>query len=132
MDATIDTKNAKASWIDLCSLTDLPYDAGVAALIDENTPEETQIALFLPEDSDYVYAISNFDPFSEANVLARGILCSIGDELAVASPVHKEHFSLSTGKCFEDDTVAVTTYPTKIEEGRVFICVTPVASAGEV
>ncbi|MBV1932248.1 MAG: nitrite reductase small subunit NirD [Porticoccaceae bacterium] len=120
------------SWIDICALGDLPYDAGVAALLNENTSAETQLALFLPTDSDRVYAINNLDPFSDANVLARGIVCSIGDELAVASPVHKEHFSLTTGKCFEDDAVAVATYPTKIDQGRVFVHANPAAPAGEV
>ncbi len=119
------------SWIDICALSELPHDAGVAALLNENTSEETQLALFLPTDSDRVYAISNFDPFSDANVLARGIVCSIGNEIAVASPIHKEHFCLTTGKCFEDNTVAVATYPTKIHQGRVFVHANPVALSGE-
>lgn len=118
-------------WIDVCALNALPYDAGVAALLNENSPEETQLALFRPTDSDEVYAISNFDPFSEANVLARGIVCSLGDELAVSSPVHKEHFSLTTGQCLEDDTIAVATYPTKIDQGRVFVYTSPVVHGEE-
>lgn len=110
-----------AAWIPVCHLSDLPFDAGVAALINENTPRETQIALFRPLDSDTVYAISNFDPFSEANVLGRGILCGIGEQLAVASPVLKQHFSLTTGQCFEDADVSITTYPVKVSDGTVFV-----------
>lgn len=113
-------------WIDICALKDLPYDAGAAALLYEGTAKETQLALFRLSDSNQVYAISNFDPFSAANVLARGIICSLGDELAVASPVHKEHFSLTTGKCFEDDAIAVATYPSKILQERVFVHPGPV------
>ncbi len=110
-----------ATWVPVCRVTDIPFDAGVAALINESTPQETQIALFRPLDSDTVYAISNFDPFSEANVLGRGILCSIGGELAVASPVLKQHFSLTTGQCFEDADVAITTYPVNVSDGTVFV-----------
>lgn len=112
-------------WEKICSLADLPLDAGVAALINQDTPQEQQIALFRHRDSADVYAIGNFDPFSEANVLARGILCSIDGELAVASPVLKEHFSLISGKCFEDETVSVPTYPTKIIDGQVYVHVVP-------
>ena len=119
------------SWIDICALSDLPHDAGVAALLNENTAEETQLALFRSTDSDEVYAINNFDPFSDANVLARGIVCSIGDEITVASPVHKEHFSLTTGQCLEDDAVAVASYATKTHQGRVFVHTSPVAPGGE-
>ncbi len=110
-----------ATWVPVCRVTDIPFDAGVAALINENTPQEIQIALFRPLDSDTVYAISNFDPFSEANVLGRGILCSIGAELAVASPVLKQHFSLTTGQCFEDANVSIPTYPVTVSDGTVFV-----------
>lgn len=111
----------KLNWIDICSIDSLPYDAGVAALLHADTPQETQIALFRIADSMQVYAISNFDPFSEANVLSRGILCSMGDELSVASPVLKEHFNLRTGQCFEDDSMSIPTYPVKITKGHVLV-----------
>ena len=122
------TKNAQEktvttdqNWISICKLQDLPLNAGVAALLNADTPEETQIALFRTSGNDAVYAISNFDPFSEANVLARGILCSIGEQIAVASPVLKEHFDLATGQCFEDDSVSIATFPVKIADGNVLV-----------
>lgn len=117
VDSSVDT----AAWVQICPLSDIPFDAGIAALVNENTAQETQIALFRLLDSDTVYAISNFDPFSEANVLGRGILCSIGEQLAVASPVLKQHFSLTTGQCFEDADVSVTTYPVKVSDAMVFV-----------
>ena len=73
------SKEDKDPWEKICTLEELPLDSGVAALINQDTPQETQIALFRLRDSANVYAIGNFDPFSEANVLARGILCSIKD-----------------------------------------------------
>jgi nitrite reductase (NADH) small subunit len=112
---------ADQNWTSICALQDLPLNAGVAALLHADSPEETQIALFRTSANDAVYAISNFDPFSEANVLARGILCSIGEQLAVASPVLKEHFNLLTGQCFEDDSVSIATFPVKIADGNVLV-----------
>lgn len=109
------------NWTGICNLQDLPLNAGVAALLHADTDRETQIALFRTSANDQVYAISNFDPFSEANVLARGILCSIGEQLAVASPVLKEHFNLATGQCFEDESVSIATFPVKIVDGNVLV-----------
>ena len=116
-----DIVTADQNWTSICALQDLPLNAGVAALLNADSPEETQIALFRTSDNDAVYAVSNFDPFSEANVLARGILCSIGEKIAVASPVLKEHFDLSTGQCFEDDSVSIATFPVKIADGNVLV-----------
>lgn len=116
-----DTVTADQNWTHICALQDLPLNAGVAALLNADGPKETQIALFRTSDNDAVYAVSNFDPFSEANVLARGILCSIGEQIAVASPVLKEHFDLATGQCFEDDSVSIATFPVKIADGNVLV-----------
>ncbi len=116
-----DTVTADQNWTSICTLQDLPLNAGVAALLNADSPEETQIALFRTSANDAIYAVSNFDPFSQANVLARGILCSIGDQIAVASPVLKEHFDLATGQCFEDDSVSIATFPVKIADGNVLV-----------
>ena len=116
-----DNVTTDQNWISICALEDLPFNAGVAALLHADTPRETQIALFRTSANDAVYAISNFDPFSEANVLSRGILCSIGEQLAVASPVLKEHFNLATGQCFEDESVSIATFPVKIVDGNVLV-----------
>ena len=114
-------------WVDVCALDDLPFDAGVAALLDEGLSSEHQIALFRIEDSNEVYAVANFDPFSRANVLGRGILCHIRGEPAVASPVLKQHFSLRDGRCFEDASVRIATYAALVRDGRVLVA----ASTGE-
>ena len=113
--------SAIASWERICLLDELPFDAGVSALLDEDTPQEVQIALFRRLDTDTVFAIDNFDPFSNVSVLARGILCSIGEDFAVASPIFKQHFSLITGRCIEDESVSVTTYPVSVRRGVVFV-----------
>jgi len=104
------------NWFDACALQELPDDMGVAVLLGD-----TQIALFYIKTMDQVFALNNFDPFSEANVLSRGIVGSIGEALVVASPIYKEHFNLQTGQCVEDDSVSIDTYPVKIIDGRVML-----------
>ncbi len=79
-----------------------------------------QVAVFRVSD-DRVYALSNYDPFSNANVLSRGIVGDIKGELVVASPVYKQHFSLATGQCIEDDAVKVSAYVARVNNGLVEI-----------
>lgn len=110
----------KMEWIDICALSDLPVDMGIGAML-----QDKQIALFYLEDLESVYALSNFDPFSNANVIARGIVGSLGDELVVASPIYKQHFSLTSGRCVEKDSVSLETYPVRIENGRVQVGTAP-------
>jgi len=102
--------------MDICSVTDLLEDAGIAALIDEE-----QVALFYVKKTEQVFALSNYDPFSEANVMSRGIIGSIGDDLVVASPIYKQHFNLATGQCVEDASVSIDSYPVRINNGRVLL-----------
>lgn len=96
------------SWTTVCRLDDILPNTGVAALIDE-----TQVAIFRVNDA--VYALANKDPFSNANVLSRGIVCSIQGTLVVASPIYKQHFSLEGGKCLEDDSVSIACYDVRTE-----------------
>jgi NAD(P)H-dependent nitrite reductase small subunit len=103
-----------STWHFACEMDDiLPY-SGVAALI-----EGKQIAIFRVEDR--VYALDNYDPNSEANVLSRGLVGDLQGELVVASPVYKQHFSLVTGRCFEDADQSVPVYPVRITDGRVWV-----------
>ena len=105
-------------WIDICSLESVSPDSGVCALV-----KDTQVAIFRVGSSNELYAIDNFDPFSKANVLSRGLIGDVKGELMVASPVYKQHFSLSTGKCFEEDEVQLKTYEIRVEKDRVEISV---------
>ncbi|HMB60760.1 MAG TPA: nitrite reductase small subunit NirD [Xanthomonadales bacterium] len=108
--------NPEAKWVEICALDDLPEDMGTGALVDDQ-----QIALFYFPEQENVFALSNYDPFSKANVISRGIIGSLGDELVVASPVYKQHFSLTTGRCLEDESVSLISYPVKIENGQVLV-----------
>ena len=78
-----------------------------------------QIALFNSRRLNEVFAVSNFDPIGEANVLSRGIIGSIGDEVVVASPLYKQHFNLRTGECLEKPEHTISVYPVRVEDGLV-------------
>lgn len=99
----------------VCPLDSIVPDTGVAALIDGK-----QVAIFRIGDD--VFAIDNHDPFSGANVLARGITGSLNGRLVVASPIYKQHFDLRTGACLEDETVTLTTYNISVDNGNVIVC----------
>ena len=84
------------TWQTIGKTSDLIAGAGVGAQIGHQ-----QIALFWLKPHQRLYAVSNFCPFSEANIIARGIIGDIDGEPVVASPLHKEHFSLLDGRCLE-------------------------------
>ncbi|WP_286237496.1 nitrite reductase small subunit NirD [Neptuniibacter halophilus] len=111
------TANPNANWTRLCNKTDLVQHSGVAALY-----EGQQVALFyIPGYQEEVYAIGNQDPFSGANVLARGLIGDLGGEIMVASPLYKQHFSLSSGQCLEDPETRVPVWPVRLNGEQVEI-----------
>jgi nitrite reductase (NADH) small subunit len=107
-------------WIDTCALDDIPPASGVAALV-----RERQIALVRPDEGDRVFALSNYDPFSEAFVIARGIVGDRAGRPKIASPIYKQTFDLETGACFDDPLVKLPVYPVRVRDGRVEIGIAP-------
>ena len=110
----------EAMAIRVCRLEDIVPNAGVCALVGGE-----QVAIFRVSDGglsdDGIHAVGNFDPFSRAHVLSRGIVGDLKGELVVASPVYKQHFSLVTGRCLEDASVRIPVYAARIEEGWVVV-----------
>ena len=104
-----------AEWIDVCSYDDLAPGTGAAALVDGE-----QIAV-VKTRAGAVYAVANFDPFSKAFVLARGIVGDKGGIPRLASPVYKQAFDLRTGACFDDPSVRVPVYPVTVARGRILV-----------
>ena len=98
----------------ICRLDDIIPDTGVCALV-----AGKQVAVFRVGEK--VFAIGNRDPFSGANVLSRGIVGDLQGELVVASPVYKQHFSLLTGRCIEDDSVSVPVYQARVDDADVLV-----------
>jgi assimilatory nitrate reductase catalytic subunit len=99
----------------VCRLADIVPGGGVCALVGGE-----QVAVFRLAD-DSVYALGNYDPFSRANVLSRGIVGDLKGQLVVASPVYKQHFSLRSGRCLEDPAVRVPVYGVRVEKELVLV-----------
>lgn len=105
------------SGVRVCGLTDLIPGSGVAALVDG-----VQIAIFyMPALDPPIYAIGNFDPFSKANVLSRGLVGDVDGVAVVSSPVYKQHFELATGQCLEDKEVRVPQFSLQISDSDVWL-----------
>ena len=115
----VPTDEARGTWHDVCAMSDLSPERGVAALVDG-----VQVALFRTHD-DHVYAVQQLDPYSAANVMSRGIVGSRGDAPTVASPMYKQVFDLRTGECL--DAVGKEPLPLRCYAVRVLDDVVSVA-----
>jgi nitrite reductase (NADH) small subunit len=112
-----------AGWHDVCALDDIPPDSARAALI-----AGEQIAIVRTRGG-ALAALCNFDPFSQAFVIARGM---VGDRAGVAkivSPMHKHSFALETGQCLDDPAVRLQTFAVRVVGGRILVAVG--AAAGD-
>jgi nitrite reductase (NADH) small subunit len=97
-DLLVRVREATVRWVPVCPVASLEPDRGVAALI-----RGEQVAIFLLSDPQEIYAVDNCDPYSGANVMARGLVGSVGDRPVVASPLYKERFDLADGTCLDGD-----------------------------
>ncbi|MEV8331844.1 nitrite reductase small subunit NirD [Streptomyces niveus] len=96
-------------WLPVCERSALIAGRGVAALL----PDGRQAALFV-DRAGRTYAIDNRDPYSGAQVLSRGLTGTQDGRAFVASPLLKQRFDLETGRCLDDESVAVTVYASRI------------------
>lgn len=117
MTAILDT--ATLTWQDVCAFDDLVPDRGACALVDGR-----QVALFRVSPTDDLFALSNHDPFSGANVISRGIVGSKGDVAKVSSPMYKQSFDLRTGACLDDPAVSLPVHLIRERDGRVEVAIT--------
>lgn len=101
-------------WHPVCAFDDITPNTGVCALVDGK-----QIAIFRFDDM--VFAVDNYDPASEANVISRGLVGDLNGELVVASPIYKHHYNLLTGRCQEDPDNSIATYPVRVQNGAVWV-----------
>jgi nitrite reductase (NADH) small subunit len=107
------------AWLDVCAYADLLPERGAAALVGGQ-----QVALFRLADGS-VHAVGHHDPFSGANVMARGLVGTRGDVDTVASPVYKQVFDVRTGQCLDDESVRLPSWPVQVAEGRVRVRIEP-------
>ena len=106
------------TWTPIIEKDKLTPDTGVCALVNGK-----QVAIFFDRKTDQLFAIDNYCPASKANVLSRGLISSVKDVLTVSSPLYKEHFSLTTGECIENDTLSVPVYAVRVTDGMVVVSV---------
>ena len=107
-----------SQWTTICQDEQLSSNLGICALVGSH-----QVAVFRVKDQ--VFALENFDPFSNANVMSRGLVGDLKGHLVVASPIYKQHFDLASGQCLEDDTVSLKVFPIRLHEGVVQVMPTP-------
>jgi nitrite reductase (NADH) small subunit len=101
-------------WTIICPIERILPNTGVCALVNGK-----QVAVFRVGDGNDVYAIDNYDPFSKAYVLSRGLVGDRNGIPKVASPIYKQNFSLLTGECLDDAAVILSTFLTKVSDGQV-------------
>lgn len=99
-------------WYEVCRSDVLWPERGAAALLDGRA-----IALFRTRGEE-LYAVSNIDPCTGVSAMSRGIVGDRGGEPTVASPLHKQVFSLRTGRCFTEEA-ELATYPVRHRDGVV-------------
>jgi len=121
---------SSSEWVGVCTKGQLFPERGVAVLV-----KDQQVALFRvrsADGSDFVYAVGHRDPFADANVIARGIVGSVGvgDEQrdTVASPMYKHVFDLATGECLTDPSERLPVFRTWIAGGVVYVHPVPVSA----
>ena len=102
-------------WKNICRVDEILPNSGRCAL-----HAGEQVAIFRVQESgnDTFYAVDNYDPLAQANVISRGIVGSQGDTLVVASPLYKQHYCLNTGACLEED-ISLKTWQVRVEGGIV-------------
>ncbi|BDZ41492.1 ferredoxin [Paraoerskovia sediminicola] len=94
---TTTTDDIGPTWEPVCRYDDLRPECGVAAYLGGGE-SAVQVAVFRLADGE-VLAVQHHDPYSGANVVARGIVGTRGGEPTVAGPIYKQVFSLRTGEC---------------------------------
>lgn len=101
-------------WTAVCAASDILPNTGVCALV-----EGVHVAIFHIAQEQQFFAIDNVDPMSQASVLSRGLVGSLGDRIVVASPLYKHHFDLRNGECLEAPEHSVRAHAVRVRDGRV-------------
>ncbi|MGR6322139.1 nitrite reductase small subunit NirD [Micromonospora soli] len=106
------TASITLDWTPICPVDRLEPDRGVAALVDG-----VQVALF--RTGGELYAVDNLDPVGGAQVMSRGIVGSRGGLPTLASPLHKQVYDLTTGRCLDLPGVALRRHEARCRDGLV-------------
>ena len=114
-------------WVRVCDIDDLTVERGCAALV-----RGEQVALVRTITGD-VFAVAHTDPFSGANVIARGIVGTRGGVPTITSPMYKQVFDLRNGRCLDtagyqpkSGTGDLAVWDVLISDGDVLVTNTPI------
>ena len=105
-------------WHDACVIDDVAPGTGLAVAVGDE-----QIAIVRTQGG-FLAAVSNFDPFSKAFVMARGHVADRGGILKISSPIYQQSFSLETGECLEDRSVRLAVFPVRLVDGQIQVALT--------
>jgi nitrite reductase (NADH) large subunit len=105
-----------ARWVRVASVADVPREGGIAARAGGG-----QLAVFHFESRGEWYATQNLCPHRQEMVIARGILGDEGGTPKVACPLHKNTFDLTSGACLSDPSLALATYPVRVDGDDVWV-----------
>ena len=106
-------------WHDACVIDDVAPGSGLAVSVGDE-----QIAIVRTQRG-FLAALSNFDPFSKAFVMARGVVGDRAGVPRIASPIYKQSFCLETGECLEDKNVRLAVFPIRVLGGRIQVALSP-------
>ena len=110
----ISNKDTSIQWQTICKISSIKPNTGVCALF-----HDEQVAIFRLGETEQVYALSNYDPFSKAYVLSRGIVGDRQGITKVAAPIYKQNINLETGEYLDDPEIKIPTYPVQVVNGEV-------------
>lgn len=110
------TATLSPAEITVCPVDRLAPGRGVAALL----PDGRQVAVFLLDDGE-VHALCNIDPVARASVMSRGLVGDRGGVPVVFSPIGKQAYALADGRGLDDDSVSLSVFPVRIDDGQVVL-----------
>ena len=121
------------SLVAICPLAALTPERGAAAIL----PDGTQIAVFLLDDGT-VRAVQQHDPYSEANILSRGLVgthlvTGEGEEPGrlvptLSSPMYKQSWDLDTGAVLDSgggEKLPIAVYEVAVRDDHVHVSPVP-------
>ena len=102
----------------ICSSEAIRPETAVVA----RASDRTQVAVVRTITGE-LFAVGHFDPYSQAHVIARGIVgtSSAGGQTVdvIQSPMYKQAFDLRTGRCLADDAVCLGVWQVSEVDGIV-------------
>lgn len=119
--------SSEQAWIDVCAPEDIPFQGARVV----RAPEVT-IALFKTADGQ-LFALDDECSYKTRKFSMRPEICPLSQGIVhgkyVTCPVHNETFSLETGKSTGLDDERVSTFPVRVETGKVQIKLVPALEA---